>query len=71
MCASYTTAWPVILDGAEAEAARLDPGVDLDSALELVRPLPDGLLDVYAIFPRVTDARNPYADLTEALTAPA
>jgi hypothetical protein len=33
---------PVILDGPGAEAAWLDPGVDPDGALELVRPLPDG-----------------------------
>ena len=60
---------PVILDGPEAEAAWLDPGVDLDGALELVRPLPDGRLEVYAVSPRVNNARNHDADLTEPLTA--
>jgi putative SOS response-associated peptidase YedK len=62
---------PVILDGPEAEAAWLDPGVDLDGALELVRPLPDGRLEVYAVSPRVNNARNQDVDLTEPLTASA
>ena len=44
---------PVILDGPQAEAAWPDPSVDLDGALELVRPLPDGHLEVYAVSPRV------------------
>ena len=57
---------PVILDGPEAEAAWLDPGVDLDGALELVRPLPDGRLEVYAVSSRVNNARNQDVDLTEA-----
>jgi putative SOS response-associated peptidase YedK len=40
---------PAVLDGRAAEAAWLDPTVDLDAAVELlVRPLRDGLLDVYA-----------------------
>jgi putative SOS response-associated peptidase YedK len=34
---------PVILDGPEAEAAWLDPDVDLDGAPELVRPLWAGI----------------------------
>jgi putative SOS response-associated peptidase YedK len=37
---------PAILDGPAAEAAWLAPGTDLDGALELVAPLPDGLLRV-------------------------
>jgi hypothetical protein len=37
---------PVVLDGVAAEEAWLNPEVDLDAALELVRPLSDGLLDV-------------------------
>jgi putative SOS response-associated peptidase YedK len=36
---------PVVLDGPAADAAWLDPDVDLDAALEFVRPLPDGLLE--------------------------
>ena len=62
---------PVILDGPEAEAAWLDPGVDLDGALEWVRPLPDGRLEVYAVSSRVNNARNQDVDLTEPLTASA
>jgi putative SOS response-associated peptidase YedK len=62
---------PVILDGPEAEAASLDPGVDLDGALELVRPLPDGRLEVCAVSRRVNNPRNQRADLTEPLTASA
>ena len=62
---------PVILDGPQAEAAWLDPSVDLDGALELVRPLPDGHLEVYAVSPRVNNVRNQDADLTEPLTASA
>jgi hypothetical protein len=37
---------PVVLDGVAAEEAWLNPEVDLDAALEPVRPLSDGLLDV-------------------------
>jgi putative SOS response-associated peptidase YedK len=62
---------PVILDGPEAEAAWLDPGVDVDGALELVRPLPERRLEVYAVWPRVNNVRNQDADLTEPLTASA
>jgi hypothetical protein len=50
---------PVILDSPGAEAAWLDPGVDLGGTLELVRPLPDGRLEVYAVSPRVNNAREP------------
>jgi hypothetical protein len=32
---------PVVLDGVAAEDAWLDPEVDLDAALGLVRPLPE------------------------------
>jgi putative SOS response-associated peptidase YedK len=49
---------PVILDVPEAEAAWLDPGADLDGALELVRPLPDGRLEAYAVSPPVNNARD-------------
>ena len=37
---------PAVLDGPEAEAAWLSPQVDLDGALELVRPLQDGALAI-------------------------
>ena len=60
----------VILDGPRAEAS-LDPGVDLDGALELVRPLPDGRLEVYAVSPRVNNGHNEDADLTQPLSEPA
>jgi hypothetical protein len=36
---------PVILNGGDAEAAWLDRDVDLGGALELVRPLPAGIVD--------------------------
>jgi putative SOS response-associated peptidase YedK len=62
---------PVILDGPDAEAAWLNPDVDLDGALELARPLPDGRLEVYAVSTRVNNARHQDADLTEPLPTPA
>jgi putative SOS response-associated peptidase YedK len=40
---------PAVLHGEEAEAAWLTPGVDLEEALGLVAPLPDGLVRVSAI----------------------
>jgi putative SOS response-associated peptidase YedK len=43
--------------GVAAEAAWLDPDVDLDAALELVRPLPDGLLDVYPLSTKINSSR--------------
>ena len=43
---------PVILNGSDAEAAWLDPDVDLEGALELVRPLPAGLLEVCPVSAR-------------------
>lgn len=49
---------PVVLDGPDAEQAWLDPAVDLQGALELVRPLRDGLLDVYAISPEINSSRH-------------
>jgi putative SOS response-associated peptidase YedK len=39
---------PVILDGPDAEAAWLSADLDLDGALELVRPFPDGRLEAYS-----------------------
>ena len=41
------------------------------TALELVRPLRYGHLEVYAVSPRVNNVRNQDADLTEPLTASA
>jgi putative SOS response-associated peptidase YedK len=48
---------PVVLDGVTAEDAWLAPEVDLDAALELVRPLPDGLLDVYPLSTQINSSR--------------
>lgn len=42
---------PAVLAGRDAEAAWLDAGVDLDAALELVAPLPDGVLEVTPVTP--------------------
>jgi hypothetical protein len=38
----------------------IDAGIrsDLDAALELVRPLPDGLLDVYALSTEINSSRR-------------
>jgi putative SOS response-associated peptidase YedK len=58
---------PVILDGPDAEAAWLSPEVDLDGALALVRPFPDGRLEVYPVSPLVNSARNEGVELTEPL----
>jgi putative SOS response-associated peptidase YedK len=48
---------PAVLDGPEAEAAWLHPDVDLDGALELVRPLPEGRIAVAAVPPREREAQ--------------
>jgi hypothetical protein len=48
---------PVVLDGVAAEDAWLDPEVDLDAALEFVRPLPDGLLDVNPLSTKINSTR--------------
>ena len=37
---------PAVLAGAEERAAWLDPSVDVDGATDLVRPLPDGMLEI-------------------------
>ena len=58
---------PVILNGSDAEAAWLDPDVDLEGALELVRPLPAGSLQVYPVSVRVNNPRNQGVELTEPL----
>ena len=58
---------PVVLDGIAAEAAWLDPEVDLDAALELVRPLPDGQLDVYPLSTTINSSRNEGIELLTPL----
>jgi putative SOS response-associated peptidase YedK len=58
---------PVILNGSDAEAAWLDLEVDLEGALELVRPLPAGLLEVYPVSARVNNPRNQGLELTQRL----
>jgi putative SOS response-associated peptidase YedK len=58
---------PVVPDGPAAEDAWLDPDVDLDAALELVRPLPDGLLDVCALSPKINSSRNKGIELLTPL----
>jgi putative SOS response-associated peptidase YedK len=58
---------PVILDGPNAEAAWLSADVNLDGALELVKPFPDGRLEVYPVSPLVNNARNEGRELTEPL----
>ena len=50
---------PAILDGPEAEAAWLHRDVDLDGALELIRPLPEGRLRIGAVPPPVKDEPQP------------
>ncbi len=61
---------PVILDGTDAESGWLSADVDLDGALELVHPLPDGRLEVYPVSTRVNSVRNDAADLTQPLSPP-
>ena len=58
---------PVILDGPDAEAAWLSADVDLDRALELVRPFPDGQLEIYPASPRVNNARHEVIELLTPL----
>lgn len=47
---------PAVLDGEEAEALWLDAGVDLDGALEVVRPLHDGSLEITPVSRRLNRA---------------
>jgi putative SOS response-associated peptidase YedK len=58
---------PVILDGPDAEAAWMSADVDLDGALELAWPFPDGRLEIYLVSPQVNNARNEGVELTEPL----
>lgn len=57
---------PAVLAGEEAEAAWLAPGVDLDEALELVAPLPDGTVRVCA----TSQLGNPTAPVDAQLAMP-
>jgi SOS response associated peptidase (SRAP) len=58
---------PVILDGPGAEAAWLSADADLDGAVELVKPFPDGRLEVYPVSTLVNNARNEGIELTDPL----
>ena len=49
---------PAVLAGPEERAAWLDPQVDLDGAIDLVRPLPDGLLEITPVSPDINTAGN-------------
>jgi putative SOS response-associated peptidase YedK len=44
---------PAVLGGPAEEAAWLDPHVDLEGALELIRPLPDGTLEIMPVSKRL------------------
>lgn len=56
---------PAVLAGPEAEAAWLSAEVDLDGALELVRPLPDASLEVLPVSARINTAGVEGLDLLE------
>jgi putative SOS response-associated peptidase YedK len=62
---------PAVLGGPEAESAWLDGSVDLDGALELARPLPDGTLEVLPVSPELSRAGVEGADLLERFEPPA
>jgi putative SOS response-associated peptidase YedK len=47
---------PAVLAGPAEQAAWLDPGVDLDGAVELARPLPEGSLDIAPVSPALNGA---------------
>jgi putative SOS response-associated peptidase YedK len=49
---------PVILDSREAEALWLDPEVDAQEALHLLRPYPAELMRAKKASRRVNDVRN-------------
>jgi putative SOS response-associated peptidase YedK len=56
---------PAVLDGEEAEALWLDAGVDLDGALEVLRPLRDGCLEITPVSKRLNRAGTEGMDLLE------
>ncbi len=49
---------PAVLATAEERAAWLDHDVDLDGAIELTRPLPEGSLEIAPVSPRLNGAGN-------------
>jgi putative SOS response-associated peptidase YedK len=49
---------PAVLPGPEEQAAWLSPDVDLDGAIELARPLPDGSLEIAPVSPELNAAGN-------------
>lgn len=62
---------PAVLGGPEAEAAWLDPAVDLDGALELTRALPDNSLEVWPVSPELNTAGTEGLQLLERYNAAA
>lgn len=60
---------PAVLRGAEAEAAWLSGDVDLEGALELVAPLPDGTLEVVPVSPKLSKAGVEGLELLEPVEA--
>ena len=50
---------PAVLDGPDAEAAWLHAAVDLDGALDLGEPLPEGVLTITPADPPVRDEQQP------------
>ena len=49
---------PAVLPGAEEQAAWLAREVDLDGAIELARPLPEGSLEIVPVSPELNGAGN-------------
>ncbi len=49
---------PAVLAGTDEQAAWLDPAVELDGAIELARPLPEGSLEIAPVSPRLNAAGN-------------
>ncbi|HEV2814598.1 MAG TPA: SOS response-associated peptidase [Solirubrobacteraceae bacterium] len=49
---------PAVLRGADEQAAWLDDDVDLDGAVELARPLPEGSLVIAPVSPELNGAGN-------------
>ena len=59
---------PAVLAGAAEQAAWLDADVDLDGALELAKPLPEGSLEIAPVSPELNGAGNG-SDQLSLLTA--
>jgi putative SOS response-associated peptidase YedK len=49
---------PAVLSGPEEYAAWLDPAVDLDGAIDLAKPLPEGSLEIAPVSPELNGAGN-------------